>query len=204
MAITTRTVDVRPGTHDHQGTRVGSAGHRLAGIAISDAAVPEGQRTPPTQVRVIIPTAPATVGCSRSVDDCGPVGGHAVRAVPDRAPALALLGGSVLEGQGHRLHLLVSLRNTSRSASGPVPCTWPQAADLQRGLPSTVRARGRGPAPPVRGSFGDQKAMRGSRSRLRALRDCGCVKKTTCSSSIPVHTGTECGAPLGSTVARWA
>ena len=49
-----------------------------------------------------------------------------------------------------------------------------------------------------------ENATRGSRARLRALRDAGWVKNTTCSPSMPVQTGTECGAPLGSTVARWA
>ena len=51
---------------------------------------------------------------------------------------------------------------------------------------------------------GDRERDRGSRSRLRALREAGWVKNTTWSPSMPVQTGTECGAPLGSTVARWA
>src|ERR687888_1594955 len=47
-------------------------------------------------------------------------------------------------------------------------------------------------------------ATRGSRSRFRAFRLPGCVKKTRWSPLTPIHTGTECGEPSGSVVARWA
>src|SRR5256714_3200061 len=47
-------------------------------------------------------------------------------------------------------------------------------------------------------------ATRGSRSRFRAFRLPGWVKKTTWSPSTPIQTGTECGEPSGSVVARWA
>jgi hypothetical protein len=49
-----------------------------------------------------------------------------------------------------------------------------------------------------------EMATRGSPSRLRALREPGPVKKATWSRSSPIHTGTLCGAPSGSTVAMWA
>ncbi len=47
-------------------------------------------------------------------------------------------------------------------------------------------------------------ATRGSRLRLRPLRDVGPVMNTICSPSRPTHTGTLCGPPSGITVARWA
>src|SRR5215218_1750800 len=47
----------------------------------------------------------------------------------------------------------------------------------------------------------EESATRPSRSRLRALREPGWVKKAIRSPSIRHQTGTECGAPLGITVA---
>ena len=47
-------------------------------------------------------------------------------------------------------------------------------------------------------------ASRLSRSRLRAFRDPGPVRKTTWSPSVSTQTGTLCGAPSGSNVATWA
>ena len=84
---------------------------------------------------------------------------------------------------------LTASRSMTSSASSPssVPTTRPRTCAIRYGCSWSVI----------------ENATRGSRARLRALREAGWVKKTTCSPSIPVHTGTECGAPLGSTVARW-
>src|SRR4051794_19233615 len=47
-------------------------------------------------------------------------------------------------------------------------------------------------------------ATRGSRRRLRALRECGPVRKTILSSRVLTKIGTACGEPSGRTVARCA
>jgi hypothetical protein len=47
-------------------------------------------------------------------------------------------------------------------------------------------------------------ATRGSRRRLRALREPGPVKIAMWSPCVPMKTGTEWGAPSGRTLARWA
>src|SRR4051812_47377765 len=68
---------------------------------------------------------------------------------------------------------------------------------------STTRPR----AWPIRYGFAPSTieiATRGSASRLRALRDPGCVKNTSRSPSRSIQTGTECGPPSGRTVATWA
>src|SRR5215218_4393731 len=49
-----------------------------------------------------------------------------------------------------------------------------------------------------------ERLTRGSRARLRALREPGEVRKRTRSSSVPTQIGTLWGPPSGRTVARWA
>jgi hypothetical protein len=48
-----------------------------------------------------------------------------------------------------------------------------------------------------------ESATRGSRRRLRAFRESGPVRNAMCSPTVVTHSGIECGAPSGSTVARW-
>jgi len=51
---------------------------------------------------------------------------------------------------------------------------------------------------------GDRDGHPGITVEVAALREPGPVKKATWSRSSPIHTGTLCGAPSGSTVAMWA
>ena len=48
-----------------------------------------------------------------------------------------------------------------------------------------------------------ESATRGSRAMLRAFRERPCVKNAMRPSSRIAQTGIECGAPSGSSVARW-
>src|SRR5439155_17824506 len=77
---------------------------------------------------------------------------------------------------------------TSASSPSSVPATRPRIWAIRYGFArSTI-----------------EMATRGSRARLRALRELGWVKNAIRPSSKPTHTGTVCGDPSGSTVARWA
>ncbi len=83
---------------------------------------------------------------------------------------------------------LVAIRSTIAQAASPSihSVTRPRMITGSNGLSGGV----------------SESATRGSRRRLRALRESGPVRMAMRSPSGSTQTGTECGAPSGRTVAR--
>src|SRR3954462_9715944 len=84
----------------------------------------------------------------------------------------------------------VAIRSTISQAGSPSShsTTLPRMMTGRNGLSAGVR----------------ESATRGSRRRLRALREPGPVRMATWSPCVAIQTGTEWGAPSGRTLARWA